>query len=194
MPENDWKKDIKEMLNELVEEYELPKGSLCISDNYGQSEETKDTIISHTVFIWEPNYPRTAGEKPEQNKLVLNIKSKKDDLEISLRESQEKEVRSYLPEDAEEMKKNKTDISNGLVRIRIKNTSQGLVRYNRENMVYCINNYVSKENKFACCSRYEACSDAKKCLLDNKLFSTACSYRENLEQGKILYGKNRNID
>lgn len=45
---------------------------------------------------------------------------------------------------------------------------------------------------FGCCSRYEACSDAKKCIHPNAVF-VACAYKKNLEQGRIFYGKNRNI-
>ncbi len=46
---------------------------------------------------------------------------------------------------------------------------------------------------FGCCSRYEECSDARKCTQPMKLLSLACQYRKNLEQGRIFYGKNRNI-
>lgn len=51
---------------------------------------------------------------------------------------------------------------------------------------------VGGEN-FGCCSRYEACSDAKQCIHPDKLFARACSYRRNLEQGKIFYGKNKSV-
>ncbi len=46
---------------------------------------------------------------------------------------------------------------------------------------------------FGCCHRYEQCSDAKRCIHPEALVSLACSYRRNLEQGRIFYGKNRNI-
>ena len=46
---------------------------------------------------------------------------------------------------------------------------------------------------FGCCHLYEQCSDAKKCIQPNGLFSLACYYRKNLEQGKIFYGINKNI-
>lgn len=48
---------------------------------------------------------------------------------------------------------------------------------------------------FGCCSRYEECSDAKKCLLVeiDQIRARGCSYRKNLENGRIFYGKNRNI-
>lgn len=50
-----------------------------------------------------------------------------------------------------------------------------------------IQNYVPKAAAFACCSRYEACSEAKKCIHSNYLYAKACQYRKNLEAGKIFY-------
>lgn len=46
---------------------------------------------------------------------------------------------------------------------------------------------------FGCCGRYEACSDARKCVHPDQLFAAACAYKKNLEQGRIFYGKNKNI-
>lgn len=43
---------------------------------------------------------------------------------------------------------------------------------------------------FGCCGKYNECSDAKKCLHDDQLYSKACYYRKNLEAGNIFYGKN----
>lgn len=47
--------------------------------------------------------------------------------------------------------------------------------------------------EFGCCSRYEACSDAKKCIHPDIKFALGCFYRKNLRDGKIFYGRNRNI-
>ena len=47
---------------------------------------------------------------------------------------------------------------------------------------------------FGCCSRFVECSDARKCVHENKLFSMACHYRHNLDNGRIFYGKNKNVD
>lgn len=47
---------------------------------------------------------------------------------------------------------------------------------------------------FGCCSKYIDCSDVKKCLHDDQLYSTACQYRKNLELGNIFYGKSKNIE
>ena len=47
---------------------------------------------------------------------------------------------------------------------------------------------------FGCCSYYQECSDARKCVRAESMFSLGCTYRKHLEQGRIFYGKNRNID
>lgn len=46
---------------------------------------------------------------------------------------------------------------------------------------------------FGCCGKYIKCSNAKKCLHDEPIYSKACAYRKNLEAGMIFYGKNANI-
>ncbi len=48
-----------------------------------------------------------------------------------------------------------------------------------------------KVDTFGCCSRYEACSDAKKCVHPDPTFATSCQYRKNLQAGRIFYGKNK---
>ena len=43
---------------------------------------------------------------------------------------------------------------------------------------------------FACCSRYQECSDSKQCLIADHPHAQGCQYRKSLEQGHIFYGKN----
>ena len=50
----------------------------------------------------------------------------------------------------------------------------------------------------ACCHRYLECSDARKCVIpdsdrSNLKLKYTCYYHKNLREGKIFYGKNRNI-
>lgn len=47
---------------------------------------------------------------------------------------------------------------------------------------------------FGCCSRFNACSDEKKCIHPDIKFAQGCTYKHNLENGRIFYGNNRNID
>lgn len=47
---------------------------------------------------------------------------------------------------------------------------------------------------FGCCSRYEICSDEKRCIHPDQLFARSCMYRSNLLKGRIFYGKNKIFD
>lgn len=44
---------------------------------------------------------------------------------------------------------------------------------------------------FGCCSRYEKCSDERKCIHPDLLMARGCAYKSNLEEGRIFYGKNK---
>lgn len=46
---------------------------------------------------------------------------------------------------------------------------------------------------FGCCSKYNECSNARKCLHENPFYSLSCIYRSHLENGEIFYGVNRNV-
>jgi len=47
---------------------------------------------------------------------------------------------------------------------------------------------------FGCCSRYNECSDEMKCIHPDIKFAKGCYYKIHLENERIFYGKNRNID
>lgn len=51
--------------------------------------------------------------------------------------------------------------------------------------------HVPKE--FDCCSRFEQCSDAMKCIHPDPDFALLCGYRKVLASGRVFYGKNRNV-
>ena len=51
---------------------------------------------------------------------------------------------------------------------------------------------LSSQN-IGCCSRYVECSDALQCVNNNVDIFPYCAYRRNLRNGKVFYGKNKNI-
>lgn len=48
--------------------------------------------------------------------------------------------------------------------------------------------------EFDCCSRYNECSAAKKCIHPDPEFALNCSYKYKLKHGIIYFGENRNVD
>ena len=55
-----------------------------------------------------------------------------------------------------------------------------------------VKDYVPPEH-FGCCHRYVECSDARKCIAPDQIHAKGCYYKENLENGRIFYGKNATI-
>lgn len=45
---------------------------------------------------------------------------------------------------------------------------------------------------FDCCARFEECSDARECVRTD-FRSYQCGYRQILREGRIFFGKNRNV-
>ena len=189
----DWKSETTKMLNQLVEELELPKGSLLLLENKAR---LSDATTSYAVNIYEPEYPVVPNAKKDEtrNSIVLRIeeknnKNQKDELEIIVGKTQYEAL--YKPA----VNKITTRKSEGdFIRLRLDYDSPELINYIKENTKYRVKNYSSKERMFGCCSRFVECSDARKCVHENKLFSMACHYRHNLDNGRIFYGKNKNVD
>lgn len=96
----------------------------------------------------------------------------------------------FLPDDAE-IKTTKSDPE--YVRVAF-GAPEEITRYTDSlcRILQEIINAIPKS--FDCCSRYEQCSDARKCIQPDKSIALACGYRSILASGRIFYGKNRNID
>lgn len=89
------------------------------------------------------------------------------------------------------------------VRFTKSDVNWGKVSFNDSVAIQIINNikavfercYLDESvESFSCCSRYEECSDEKKCIHPDIKFAKGCYYKMNLENGRIFYGKNRNTE
>ncbi len=185
---HDWKMRTRLMLEDLIKELELPKGSLLLLENKAR---LSDAITSYAINIYEPEYPPISNSWRDEtrNSIVLRIEEKKDELEVILGKTQYELL--YKPT-VNKITERKSEADT--IRLRFSIDSPELINYLKENTKFRVKNYSSKEASFGCCSRFEECSDAKKCVHPNKLFSMACQYRHNLDSGRIFYGKNKNID
>ena len=193
----DWVENVREMLNKTIKNRELPKKSLFLEEN--KSQKVPERTISFTIYIWEPSYPPIINEKITKNKNVCTInlstvKARPNELTLYIRNNQAHALQNKLPDDANIQPYTKADIETGTTRVCINCASENLIQYLQDNVEYCIDNYVSKESSFGCCSKYEKCSDYGRCIHENLLYSKACAYRSNLERGRVFYGKNRNIE
>ena len=182
-----WKDKVQKMLDEMITENELPEQSLYLKANLGR---TGERITSYSVSIFEPEYPPNPKSTViTKNQTVMNIKEHSETLELFIGKTQFGDI--DVPEEAE-VKMLQSDVDN--VRVILSKDSPKVIAYIKANTEHSLANYESKASTFGCCSRFNDCSDAKKCVHDNKLYSKACMYRRYLDSGEIFYGKNRNID
>lgn len=78
----------------------------------------------------------------------------------------------------------------GMVRIAIQ-SYEDILKYS-DTLRTILARLCRRHRDFGCCSRYEQCSDAKTCLHPDPKFALGCWYQQNLLEGKIFYGKNKN--
>lgn len=180
---------LQEILDNLILSLELPKSSLHLYSNISQKGKNIGKEISKSVCIYEPEYPSVKEDidNPGKNFVVMNIRLGKN-IELLIRNGQFDVIE--LPETAE-IKNVKSDTT--FVHILFHESDQNIFSYIEKNIIHCLKNYRTKEKTFGCCSQFVACSDVKKCLHSNKLYSTACLYRHHLEAGHIFYGINKNV-
>ncbi|MEG1564964.1 MAG: hypothetical protein RR365_14765 [Bacteroides sp.] len=58
-------------------------------------------------------------------------------------------------------------------------------------VLICLIQSIPKD--FSCCSRYEQCSNAKKCIHPDRELAKGCYYKKVLKNGSIFYGDNKTI-
>ena len=204
------------LVKDLVKENELPDRGVIVTPNYGTAKKNKGQVISYSIMSNEPDYPASEEDLLDKNRhhsifITLKAPSAK-----TWQGTAEIQVGAYLmkmfppPPDALKVYKQKgrdgessseskeKDAQQGSDeayddRFRIPLDSKNLIEWVRSVVQYKISNYVTAAPSFGCCSQFQECSDAKKCIHPNRMYSTACSYRCNLEAGRIFYGRNRNV-
>ncbi len=186
----------------LTKKWDLPIRGIIAKKGFGRSEKlgNKGKIISYMICANEPAYPATDEEMKDENRTqsqFLSVRKPKIkkwqgcvEICLGLNLSQ-----LEIPSDAVILSKDSNgegedDVSTSIIISPTSNNFEDLITQIVELRLKW---YSSSADPFGCCDMFNACSDAKKCIHENRFYSTACAYRHNLEQGRIFYGKNRNI-
>lgn len=184
---------LKNAINEVCAKYEY-------DNKYVEIVENKAGV---SVWILEPLILEASGEKRKSYrcfgiKRIAGNKSPRIEIELSYKRKgfvsvpsdcveiiKDEKVKDKLTGETYEKKKI-------LHQFALNSTS--VIPYIKAIIEYSLLHYKPKD-KFGCCSKYNVCSDNKKCVHTNKFYASCCCwYYGNLDQGNIFYGKNRNID
>lgn len=192
MFETGWIDIINRVITEITKNEELPSGALQLIENLSRD---KEKVSSYSVAVLKPDYPKGVNPNGRAKNTLLNIKSasKKNDtadtLIVSIPDSVLPMVNSRFPNVPLVKKK-----SDSLTRANIASDSDELKDFFNFLVKAVLDKYFTEgSDAFGCCSRYEECSDAKKCLHENILYARNCIYGAHLAKGRIFYGKNRNV-
>lgn len=188
--EQSWKDVISDILDKIIAEEELPEQSLVLAENFSEKTEK---ITSYTVSVKKPDYPRGINTNGNVKTSLFKIQPKTNKKEKSsyLSFSLPDEIVKLLESETfdVEVKKTKTDTS-----VLIDPESKDFPTFSTFIIKNALDAFMSSGGSaFGCCDRYKECSDAKKCVHDNRLYALGCAYYRNLRAGRIFYGKNRNI-
>lgn len=186
------KQEVEQRISTIVEEKKLPPAGLVVRDNNGEK------VISFSICTNEPEFPCRPEDIGKIAVLTSMVKAqrattKKDASKIWI-DISSSEYENIAPPATAEIKELMGEANDSGKRVIMDIEDKNLADYLVRLTTYNLQSYRSKTKTFACCSRFNECSDAKECVHDNKLYSTVCQYRANLEAGRIFYGKNRNVE
>lgn len=186
-------KYLPQMVEEVCAEQNMPSSFIQIIFNEDKKKDKpqKDKPKSKSVWICDPEW--MLDFKGKRTQMAFNILEGKKGFEVTLSIGRF-QMRDFVPAPTV---------------AEIKNASQGAKK--KTTLIFpidCIEEckeylkavfawelkHFMPAYTFGCCSKYEQCSDERKCLHANPMYSRGCAYRYNLEAGRIFYGKNRNVD
>lgn len=184
----DYVSEIQDILKKIESEMELPKNSLLLEEQNNKDQG------QYLINIFEPEYPENKNAPTRKgirtSALILKEEHKKIGDFLTL------QIQPYLLDifalpDGANLVGRRRNVEEDYQSIRFDFSDRSIVQYIEQIITHKIKRYKSKES-FGCCSRHVQCSDALKCVHENKLYSTGCIYRSHLEKGEIFYGKNKN--
>ncbi len=182
---NPFQEKILSILEKIIQEKELPDNSLRLRENKNKYAD------SYSILISEPPYP-VGSERLGGEQSILKVSLKSDFYTVDISEDVFKNI--PCPDGIKYRPAPKIGNTTPHILLSFENKDNNLYSYIESAILYKLSIYHTSEPTFGCCNRFNECSDAKKCVHENKLYSTACTYRKNLEDNRIFYGKNRNID
>ena len=186
-----WEEKIRKMFDEVMKERGLPDNSLVL-------REQVDNVNSgeYIVLICEPEYPydERLANKITENPAGIRIKpesvkARKDYLKVEVLNETFINI-ANIPDSALDPN---LSLSAGYKQIDFKPDDPAMISFIRDVISHRLDNYTSAAKSFGCCSKFAECSNKKRCVHDNILYASACTYYWHLKDGKIFYGKNKNV-
>lgn len=186
---SDFDRKVMEALELYIAKENLPPQSLYLYSN-GKVRET-----SKSICIYEPPFPVVSYEAQviTKNAVCLKYVEKGNKILLYVSYSQYEDM-PYPHSETVKADLKKPKGGKPIYIVTIPMDHPFLLEYVLQLVNLNVKTYTPKQS-FGCCSRFNECSDKLECVHENKLYAAGCKYRKiNLENGRVFYGKNKNID
>lgn len=175
-----WQEVAKKAIDQVNIDEELPENCLLLDTNLSRKG---DKVTSYSVFIRKPDYPKGVNTNGDIKTSLLNIQfAGHGNIHLLLPLSSTEIASKY----GFEVKKRKSE---PFIRVIVTPASANMYELFHDVVKDIVSRYVRRgsDNTFGCCHLYKECSEARKCLHENKLYARGCQYYYNLKAGKIFY-------
>lgn len=182
---------IDDLFKRITRELYLTEGSLYLRDNKRESPNATEKASSSgfSICFYEVPYPLESKSNLGVSKSIMALKEQKfktKESVIVLKVTSLHDI-ALIPETASYKANN-----DGSYMISFSPYDNNMLDFIEEYIRWRYAHYIS-ESSFGCCSKFNLCSDEKRCVHENQLYAKGCMYRASLDSGKIFYGKNRNV-
>lgn len=191
---DDFLSRLEACLREIPLKRNLPTGCVGVKKNVGK------TVTSYSIQIIEEFHPASNLVAPALftilNFKFVGAKSSVPRMQFNLAMAKFNTLPLASKIDAEMMMPRATNANQSPVpycRVNCSIDSEVLIPFLLSLVESALDGYRTNQPQFGCCHRYDECSNVRKCIHPNMLYSTACSYRANLESGRVFYGSNKNV-
>ena len=158
---------IRDSLAEMLEQENIPGEAIGITNNRQKDGKPTDYYV---IYFYKPSFP------------ICRIRLSKRSKEMRILQKYKDEVAKHTEY------KGKTN--DNYVTISVASADD--FRVFGPLLAFVLDDVLSTmPSEFGCCARYEACSNAEKCLNPTLDLLVRCSYRKKLRKGIIFYGENR---
>ena len=184
---NDLANDLETIIRYVCREEHVERKFIQLKQSSDKSL-SKNGSLSYSVWILEPKTLEYDNIARQSTLCFCVVQTNTDNIKrIDVEFSLKRKDRFKEPAGAEE----RIYPNINRVAYRFPLNSENVVPYLYYILSTSIHNF-RPSDRFGCCDLYKDCSDALRCLHPNNFYARCCWYRQNLEAGKVFYGKNKN--
>ena len=161
------------VIDNIIATHDLPNNSIHLYSNISSKGVNAGKETSKIICIFELEYPPKAStsKAPGKNFIILKVQENKDSsVTLFIRNEQMAQITVPTTATIKIVKSDKV-----FQHVIFKNNDSSIYSFIRKNILYIVLPiaFTNHKHSFGCCSHFIECSNAKRCVHENKIYSIA---------------------